>query len=103
MKGGGTGCISATANINPAAIHRLYEGWQSEDADLMQAELNTVRSIGQKYPMIPALKATIANFRADPQWQAVRPPLLPLSDDLKSVLINDLRTASFDMPGLSDQ
>ena len=101
MRGGGSGCISATANIDPAAIHDLYKSWQSEDADAKQTKLNNVRSIAQKYPMIAALKATIANFRDDPQWEIVRPPLSPLSSDQISTLIAELRQADFDMPGLN--
>ena len=101
MRGGGSGCISATANIDPAAIHDLYKSWQREDADAKQTKLNNVRSIAQKYPMIAALKATIANFRDDPQWEIVRPPLSPLSSDQISTLIAELRQADFDMPGLN--
>ena len=101
MRGGGSGCISATANIDPAAINDLYKSWQSEDADAKQTKLNNVRSIAQKYPMIAALKATIANFRDDPQWEIVRPPLSPLSSDQISTLIAELRQADFDMPGLN--
>jgi dihydrodipicolinate synthase/N-acetylneuraminate lyase len=33
MRNGGAGCISATANVNPAAIDRLYREWQKPDAD----------------------------------------------------------------------
>jgi len=102
MRGGGAGCISATANINPAAIHDLYVSWKSEDADAKQERLNNVRSIAQKYPMISALKTTIANFRGDPQWEITRPPLVPLSGDQKSLLISELVHAGFDMPGLID-
>src|SRR3989475_6751023 len=40
MRGGGTGCISATANVNPAAIARLHETWQRGDADGQQARLD---------------------------------------------------------------
>ena len=29
MRHGGAGCISATANVNPAAIARLYDTWQA--------------------------------------------------------------------------
>lgn len=28
LQHGGAGCISATANVNPAAMHRLYDTWQ---------------------------------------------------------------------------
>ena len=40
MRNGGKGCISATANVNPAAIHKLYANWQSADADELQAGLD---------------------------------------------------------------
>jgi 4-hydroxy-tetrahydrodipicolinate synthase len=33
MRGGGAGCISATANINPAAIDHLFQEWQSAEAE----------------------------------------------------------------------
>lgn len=32
MQNGGAGCISATANVNPAAINRLFMAWQNADA-----------------------------------------------------------------------
>jgi dihydrodipicolinate synthase/N-acetylneuraminate lyase len=45
MRHGGVGTISATANVNPAAIHRLYEEWKSPDADEQQAKLDLVREV----------------------------------------------------------
>jgi 4-hydroxy-tetrahydrodipicolinate synthase len=102
MQGGGAGCISATANINPAAIHKLYENWQSEKAETMQAELDAVRSTVEKYPMIPALKSIIGNLRGEAQWETVRPPLLALTDDQKSELLDALHAQGFRMPGLID-
>ncbi|MCZ6809780.1 MAG: dihydrodipicolinate synthase family protein [Proteobacteria bacterium] len=102
MRGGGAGCISATANINPAAIHELYENWQSEKAETMQADLDAVRSTVQKYPMIPALKSILGNLRGEAQWETVRPPLLALADDHKSELLDALHELGFQMPGLID-
>ena len=32
LRAGGAGCISATANVNPAAIARLADEWQNDDA-----------------------------------------------------------------------
>src|SRR6266850_2393829 len=55
MRGGGVGCISATANVNPAAIHDLYANWQAADADDRQARLTATRAAIQAFPMIPAL------------------------------------------------
>ena len=102
MRGGGAGCISATANINPAAIHELYENWQSEKAETMQAELDAVRSAVEKYPMIPALKSIIRDLRGDAQWETVRPPLVALADDQKSELLDALHELDFQMPSLID-
>lgn len=102
MQGGGAGCISATANINPAAIHELYENWQSEKAETMQAELDAVRSTVEKFPMISALKSIIGNLRGEAQWETVRPPLLALTDDQKSELLDALHAQGFRMPGLID-
>lgn len=102
MRGGGAGCISATANINPAAIHELYEKWQGEKAEAMHAELDAVRSTVEKYPMIPALKSVIGNFRGEAQWETVRPPLLALADDQKTELLDALHALGFRMPGLTD-
>ena len=74
MRHGGAGCISVTANVNPAAIGRLYRQWQGADADQQQEALNTVRKTVGQYVMIPALKQVIAHYASDPEWVTVRPP-----------------------------
>src|SRR5580765_7407602 len=51
MRNGGAGTISATANVNPAAIHKLYAEWKNADADEQQAKLNVIRDAFGKYPM----------------------------------------------------
>ena len=100
MRNGGAGCISATANINPAAIDHLYQTWQADDANAQQAALNDIRGTTMVYPMIPALKATVAEFSGDDQWRAVRPPLLQLAADKSADLARTLREKGFVMPGL---
>ncbi len=100
MRAGGVGCITAGANVNAAAIDRLYQGWRSSQAEAMQAEINVTRGILQKYPMMAALKATIAHFARDPGWAVVRPPLVELSPGEQSALIGELASRGFDMPGL---
>ncbi len=100
MRSGGAGCISATANINPAAIDRLYQEWQSAEAGGLQRELDEIRETAMAYPMIPALKATVAHFSDDAQWRTVRPPLVALGDDQRNDLIETLLQKGFDMPGL---
>lgn len=100
MQGGGAGCISATANINPAAIDELYRKWQTPEALELQKALDVIRDTAMAYPMIPALKATVAHFANDPQWRTVRPPLTALPESQCSALAAALEEKGFDMPGL---
>jgi 4-hydroxy-tetrahydrodipicolinate synthase len=100
MRNGGAGCISATANTNPAAIARLYDTWREADADAQQKRLDEIRGTFAKYPMIPALKAAIAHWSSTPEWGTVRPPLVALTKAQADSLVSDLKAKSFDMPGL---
>jgi 4-hydroxy-tetrahydrodipicolinate synthase len=100
MRHGGVGCISATANVNPAAIARLFATWQAADADAQQARLNEIRGIFARYPMIPALKAAIAHHGGDVSWATVRPPLVELTPEQQTTLAAELDQATFTMPGL---
>lgn len=100
LRGGGVGCISATANVNPGAIARLFATWRATDADAQQARLNEIRGIFARYPMIPALKAAIAHYGGDASWTTVRPPLVELTQAQKASLAADLDGAGFSMPGL---
>lgn len=100
MRAHGAGCISATANVNPAAIDKLYREWQNPDAPAQQEALNAVRKATGQYVMIPALKAVVAHFAKDPVWATVRPPLTPLSKEEAAKVIRDLEALDFDMPGL---
>jgi 4-hydroxy-tetrahydrodipicolinate synthase len=101
LRNGGKGCISATANVNPAAIHQLYARWKADDADVLQSRLDAIRTTFQKFPMIPALKAAIAHWGADPGWARVRPPLVELDVHQTATLVAELEKRDFAMPGLA--
>ncbi len=102
MRHGGAGCISATANVNPAAIVRLYHEWRNDDAESQQATLDELRGVVAKYPMIPALKQIIAYHAGDPEWARVRPPLVELPAVQAEALISELAGLTFRMPGIRD-
>ncbi len=101
MRGGGKGCITATGNVNPGPIGHVFRNWGSPEADKLQAGITATRTIVQKVPMIPALKAIVAHFANDPQWRAVRPPLTELAREQESGLITDLKASGFSMPGIA--
>ncbi len=100
MREGCAGCISATANVNPAAIDKLYREWRDPDAQAQQDQLDAVRKATGQYVMIPALKAVVAHYSNDPTWVTVRPPLDQLPKDQAAKVIRDLEKLGFDMPGL---
>jgi len=101
MRGGGAGCITATGNVNPSAINRVFENWKGVDADTLQAGITATRMLFQRYPMIPALKAAIAHHSGDTGWSTVRPPLLELDAGQCQRLIGDLAARGFAMPGIA--
>ena len=101
MRNGGKGCITATGNINPGPIDKVYRNWKTADADRLQAGITATRKIVQKQPMIPALKSAVAHFGNDPQWKTCRPPLVELSSSEENALISELRASGFTMPGLA--
>lgn len=104
MRAGGAGCISASANVNPGAIHELYANWRSPQAETLQERLNVVRStLSSRYLMIAALKATIAGYAGDPGWARVRAPLVELDEAEQAALMQELRRIGFTMPALLDR
>jgi 4-hydroxy-tetrahydrodipicolinate synthase len=102
MRHGGAGCISATANVHPGPIARLFDTWRQPDADAQQARLDEIRGVFSRFPMIPALEAAIAHHAGDPGWATVRPPLVALGDAQSSALVAELDAKQFTMPGRRD-
>jgi 4-hydroxy-tetrahydrodipicolinate synthase len=127
MQNGGVGTISATANVNPGAIYKLYaacteksksESRESEldppssrgrgttarlDLEGLQAKLNVVREVfsSRKFPsMIAALKQAIAIYADDPAWRTVRPPLVEFTPEQANTLAAELKAIGFTMPGI---
>ena len=108
MRNGGAGTISATANVNPAAIYELYTVASAVSADidpeLQQARLNVVREVfsSRKFPsMIAALKCAIAIYANDLQWARTRPPLIELTTEQAKLLGAELKRIGFAMTGIS--
>jgi 4-hydroxy-tetrahydrodipicolinate synthase len=107
MRNGGAGTISATANVNPAAIYELYNSVSAVSPDIdrepQQARLNVVREVfaRKSWPsMIAALKQTIAIYANDPEWARVRPPLVELRNEQAKLLAEHLKAVGFAMNGI---
>jgi len=100
LRAGGAGCISATANVNGAAIAGTAARWQEAGAEERQAALDRVRAAFQKRPMIAAMKAAIATGTGDEAWCRVRPPLVELDVDARRGLDADLDAIGYVRPTL---
>ncbi len=89
LRAGAVGCISASANINARGIRRMLDRWQEPGAEALQEDLIAVRKAVESRGMIPSLKAVLAARYRDPVWLAVRPPLLPIKEDVRKDLLAD--------------
>lgn len=76
------GCISATANINPALCARA---WREGDSAAL-ADAVAVRRLFDGRQLVPTIKAVLAFLHDDPTLAAVAPPLTEASAaDLRTV------------------
>jgi len=92
--------ITATGNVNPAAIVDLYATWQQLGAEEKQTELTATRRTFEIMPLISSMKAAIAWKRHDELWCNVRPPLMNAPADKTAQLREALDKRGFAMPGM---
>ncbi|MDP3086279.1 MAG: dihydrodipicolinate synthase family protein [Rubrivivax sp.] len=95
LRAGGAGCISATANVNPAAIADLYRHRHDTDAEQRQQRLDQVRKVFAALPMIAAMKSAMAQATGLPDWTRLRPPLVGLSAEQQATLRSTMAQADF--------
>ena len=97
---GAAGCISATANVQPGAIVDAIAHWGTDAFADRQAQVHAVRSLFQKYPMIPSLKHVVGEASGDSSWRQVRPPLRMVDSDAVRPLGVALSELGFSMEAL---
>jgi len=94
MAAGASGCISATANVAAQAIIRLYEKRDDPEAAMIERGVNATRAAFEAFPIIPALKAYLAETTRVDAWRSVRPPLQPLAPDEVNQLVRRVDEAT---------
>ncbi len=102
LRAGGAGCITASANVNAAAIRSTYEAFAAGDgaAADAQAIATVARRAIETRAMVPALKHIVAARRADPEWARTRPPIQPLDAAAGAALLADLAALDFPLDGI---
>jgi len=80
------GCISASANVNPEYCARAFR--DGDEAALATA--TKIRALVSRKALIASVKAVLAHRMRDPAFEALVPPLTPLSPEDKRQLIEDV-------------
>jgi 4-hydroxy-tetrahydrodipicolinate synthase len=78
---GGAGCISASANVNAHGIAALIRALGTADEAELLADASAIRSLCEKLPLIPGVKAIVARRMNDEGYARVRPPLVAAGQD----------------------
>ena len=96
MGKGGPGCISATANLNGAAIGEIVTLYDSGDVATAKEKHKRVEALRHAlfdYAFIEGQKALMARWRGDARWGNLRPPLVAMArsevDALEAKLKNE--------------
>lgn len=93
LASGFAGCISATTNQTSAQSARVWRDRHSPaKADL--DEISAVRSAIAGPALVASVKSLVAERTGDPAWTRVMPPFVPLNDDQRAVLMNNVRGAT---------
>ena len=74
LKAGGSGCISANANLTSPEAAAVYEAWKKGGGDKEQTRLSMLRDVLEAYPAIGALKYVFAKLSGKKDWLNIRPP-----------------------------
>ncbi len=90
MRAGGAGTICGTANLFPEMMAALLHPTVNE---AIQARVEAFLDIVRPYPFVSAFKAIRAAQTGDPQWHALRLPLMPLPESERSTLLAALQQA----------
>jgi len=93
LNNGGAGCISATANVQPAEIGAVIKAWEAGDSNAQAAAQEVAsknRMTMQAHPMAAASKMILAKIHGDEDWTNIRPPLTLLRQDDADALYDAL-------------
>ena len=77
---GFAGCISATANVTGPFAQRAWSAAGAEASEGL-AQSVAIRAAIAQFPLVAAVKATVALLKGEPSWRRVMPPLTALSEE----------------------
>ena len=97
---GGTGCITATANIFATECQQVFQAWkneQHEDAKQKQKRLTSLRKALEKFPLVSGLKSIFADQKDSNEWENMMPPFDGLVKDQLHELKEKIKDLGLDL------
>ncbi|MGI6856495.1 dihydrodipicolinate synthase family protein [Mesorhizobium sp. 1B3] len=91
------GCISATANVTGPFAQAAFTGRTQAEREAALAEAVRIRAEIARFPLVAAVKETLALLSGEATWRRMMPPLSPLAGNERESLAKALRaTALFE-------
>lgn len=91
LRKGGAGCITATSNLVAADLAFIFRHFdvptRAAEVEAAQARVVAARDRASRFAQMASLKALLAQRTGDEGWRRLRPPLLPLSAEEASALL----------------
>ncbi len=95
LANGAAGCISATVNLNAAAIRSVFDNAEDgREVNSADAGIKAFRKAVQDAGLIAPMKAVLAIRRNDRRWLNLRPPLQDASLEMGQALLATLGDAA---------
>lgn len=93
FRAGGAGCISATSNVNARGIRALIDGLNGPNHTALHEQVSAVRKIFESLPLIPAIKAAVAQQSGMEGIARVRPPFVETGPEHATAIAEAVRLA----------
>jgi 4-hydroxy-tetrahydrodipicolinate synthase len=91
LRKGGAGCITATSNLVAGDLAFIFRHFKdlarTAEVDAAQARVVAARDHASRFAQVASLKAMLAERLGNEGWRRMRPPLLPLSAEEASALL----------------
>jgi 4-hydroxy-tetrahydrodipicolinate synthase len=88
------GCISATANVTGPFAQAAFTAKTGADKDAALADAVRIRAEIAKFPLVAAVKETLALLSGEVTWRRMMPPLSPLAAAEREALARALASTA---------
>ncbi len=98
LEAGGNGVITATANILPHLLRKVFDHWHGNATGIPDLE-QLIEQVWEKnllqFPVTETLKAFLYQETGNPAWQTLRPPLHAISKDELAKFTHGIKETGF--------